>query len=123
MQRISVSVDLGSAAHGAVVAMVGILTAQQLGVDRQLLMTVVTALIAAAALAMGLAFALGSREVIGAILASHYILQSLAEGDVIEVEDRRGRVERIGFVDMLLRDGESSWSIPNVKLLRETVGR
>jgi hypothetical protein len=115
--------QLGSAAHGAVVVMVGVLTAQQLGVDTQLLMTVITALIAAAALAIGLSFALGSREVVGAILASHYIRQSLAEGDVIEIEDRKGRVERIGPVDTLLRDGESSWSVPNVKLLRETIGR
>jgi hypothetical protein len=115
--------QLGSAAHGAVVVMVGVLTAQQLGVDTQLLMTVITALIAAAALAMGLAFALGSREVVGAILASHYIRQSLAEGDVIEVEDRKGRVERIGPVDTLLRGDDSSWSIPNAKLLRETIGR
>ena len=115
--------QLGSAAHGTVVVMVGVLTAQQLGVDTQLLMTVITALIAGAALAMGLAFALGSREVVGAILAGHYIRQSLAEGDVIEVENRKGRLERIGPVDTLLRDGESSWSIPNVKLLRETVSR
>ncbi len=103
--------------------MVGVLTAQQLGVDPQLLMTVITALIAAAALATSLAFALGSREVVGAILASHYIRQSLAEGDVIEVDGRKGQVERIGPVDTLLRDGESSWSIPNAKLLRETIGR
>jgi hypothetical protein len=115
--------QLGSAASGTVVVMVGILTAQQLGVDMQLLMTVITALISAAALAMGLAFALGSREVVGAILASHYIRQSLAEGDVIEVEGRKGRVERIGPVDTVIRDGESSWSIPNSKLLRETIGR
>ena len=47
--------QLGSAAHGAVVVMVGVLTAQQLGVDTRLLMTVITALIAAAALAVGLA--------------------------------------------------------------------
>jgi hypothetical protein len=115
--------QLGSAAHGAVVVMVGVLTAQQLGVDTQLLMTVITAVIAASALAIGLAFALGSREIVGAILAGHYIRQSLAEGDVIEFEDRKGRVERIGPVDTLLRDGESSWSVPNVKLLRETIGR
>jgi small-conductance mechanosensitive channel len=115
--------QLGSAAYGAVVVMVGVLTAQQLGVNTQLLMTVITALIAAAALAMGLAFALGSREVVGAILAGHYVRQSLREGDLIEVENRKGRVERIGPVDTLLRDGESTWSIPNVKLLRETLGR
>jgi hypothetical protein len=42
---------------------------------------------------------------------------------VIEVEDRKGRVERIGPVDTLLRNGEATWSVPNVKLLRETIGR
>jgi hypothetical protein len=102
---------------------VGVLTAQQLGVDTQLLLTVITALIGAAALAMGLAFALGSREVVGAILASHYIRQSLAEGDVIEVGGRKGRVERIGPIGTLIRNGESAWSIPNMTLLREMIGR
>ncbi|MDP3937488.1 MAG: hypothetical protein Q8R92_05050, partial [Deltaproteobacteria bacterium] len=85
--------QLGSAARVISIFIVGILGAEQLGIDTQILVTGVTALLAAFGLGVSLAFALGSREVVRAILAGHYLRQSLAEGERYEVEGRGGVLE------------------------------
>jgi len=114
---------LGAVAHGLVVTLVLIVAAQQLGVDTQILVGPVTAAVAAAGLTAGFAFALGARPVVTHILAGHFLRQSLPRDVPVEVEGRRGMVERVGPTDTLLRDGEEAWSIPNGRLLEQTVGR
>lgn len=114
---------LASVTRGATGLMAAILAVEHLGVNTELLSTLIVAVIAALAFAMGLAFALGARDVVRGILAGHYLRQTLSEGDVVETANRRGRVERIGSVDTLFRDAEGSWSVPNAILLNETLVR
>lgn len=115
--------EVASAAHGTAVLMVALLAVEQLGVDTALLVTLVVVIVAAAAGALGLAFALGARHVVGGVLAGHYLRRSYSEGDHIEVEGRSGVIERVGPTDTLIRDGDSRWSIPNDLLLGSTVRR
>jgi hypothetical protein len=84
---------------------------------------VLTVLIGVTGLTLGLAFALGSRVVIGHILAGHYLRQRVEPDTTIEVRGRRGTVEDVGAVDTRLRDGQKVWSIPNAQLLEEVVER
>ena len=85
-----------------------------------MLMTVV---VGAATLAMGVAFALGARPIVGHILAGHFLRQSIPQGSAVEVAGRRGLVERVGSVDTLVKDDERSWSIPNSALLDQVIDR
>ena len=88
------------------------------------LVQAVTALVAVLGFAVGAAFALGARPIEGHILAGHYLRQSLPPRSVVEVDGRRGRVERVGPVDTLFRDeAERAWSVPNARLLEATIGR
>ncbi len=114
---------LGAAAQVGVVLLVTVLALEQIGIETEILVSLLTALVAASALTVGLSFALGARPVVTHILAGHFLRQSLAAGGSVEVEGRRGVVERVGPVETLLRDERGSWSIPNGRLLETVVGR
>jgi hypothetical protein len=103
--------------------MVAILASEQLGLDTQILVTVVTAIVAAIGVGLALAFALGSREIVHAILAGHYVRQSLEEGQPVEIDGQRGVLEKVGATQTMIRGVESSWSIPNTRLLETTIIR
>lgn len=117
------AVRLGAATQSLVVVVVSVLALQQLGVDTQILTTIIAVGIAAAGVTLGLAFALGARPVVAHILAGHFLRQSLSPGDSVEVAGRRGIVERVGPVETTFRDGERRWSMPNSKLLEEDLVR
>jgi hypothetical protein len=114
---------LGSLAHGTVALVASVVALEQLGVETQIVVTVITAVVGAVGVMVGVAFALGARPVITHILAGHFLRQSFPNGGSIEIDGQRGVVERVGAVDTLLRDEEQSWSVPNGKLLEETVIR
>jgi hypothetical protein len=67
--------------------------------------------------------AFGSRDVVRAILAGHYVRRRLSEGQRMEIDGRSGVLERIGPVDCQFRDGDTTWSVPNARLLEATVVR
>jgi hypothetical protein len=112
---------LGAVARVSIFVLVGVVTVQQLGIDTQILVTVITVMVAALAFGMGLAFALGARNVVGGILAGHYVRQTLAEGTEVEVAGQRGVVEEIGPINTLIREGERACRIPNSRMIEEIV--
>jgi len=114
---------LGSLAEIVVALIVGVVALEQLGIETQMVVTVVTAVVGAVVVTVGVAFALGARPVIAHILAGHFLRQSLPSGGSVEVGGQRGVVERVGAVDTLVRDGEHIWSIPNGRLIEEIVIR
>ena len=108
---------LGSFAHGVITVMVVVLAVEELGVDTRILVAVITGVVSAAALSMGLAFAIGARPLVTHILAGHFLRQQLVPGGSIEVDGRRGQIERVGALETLLRNDDQAWSIPNSMLL------
>lgn len=114
---------LGLLTQIVVVALVLVLAAEQLGLETAILVLPLTVVLAVAGLAVGLAFALGARPVVTHILAGHFLKQSLPRDVPIEVDGRRGLVERVGAVDTLLRSGDERWSVPNAQLLERIVVR
>lgn len=114
---------LGAVANTSIVVMVGVVTMEQLGVETQILITVITVTVAAITAGMGLAFALGSRDVVRSILAGHYLRQSLPVGSPVSAVGDRGVVEKIGPVFTTFRDGDRSWDVPNQRLLDEVISQ
>ena len=114
---------MGSLAEIAVALVVGVVALEQLGIETEMVVTVITAVVGAVVVTTGVAFALGARPVIAHVLAGHFLRQSLPSGLSVEVAGQRGVVERVGAVDTLVRDGERTWSIPNGRLLEEIVIR
>ena len=114
---------LGSFARGSMVIMVAILAIEQLGVNAEILLYAVVTVIGAVSLGLGLAFALGSREVVGAILSGYYIRKSLAAGSRVTIDGRDGTLHRVGPVDTVFDTETGSWSIPNASLLSSIIDR
>ena len=121
--RLSQAPRLGAAAQALVLLVAFVLALEQLGVETRLLVLVITALVATLGLTAGAAFAMGSRPLSGHILAGHFLRQTLPTEGTVSVQGRRGAVERVGAVDTILTDGETSWSVPNAVLIEETVER
>lgn len=119
--NITYAKGLGAVAQTSLVVMVVVVTLEQLGVDTQILITVITVVVAAITAGMGLAFALGSRDIVAAILAGHYLRQTLPEGEVVEVDGRRGTVDQIGPIATSFREGAAKWSVPNRRLMNEVI--
>lgn len=114
---------LGMAANTVVVLVGSVLAIQQLGIETGLFVSVITVLVAALTLTMGIAFALGARPVVTHILAGHFLRQTLTVGQSVEVEGKKGDLEQVGATATVLRDGAASWSIPNARLLDAIVAR
>ncbi len=110
---------LGGVAQGLVAVVVFVLALEQLGVETELLVTLLTAVVAALTVTLGLCFALGARGLVTHILAGHYLRQTLPSGRTIEVQGRTGVVEEVGPVSTLLRVDDRTWSVPNGRLLEE----
>lgn len=114
---------LGALAQGAVSVVVMVVALEQIGIETEVVVTLLTAAVAAFGITGGIAFALGARPVITHILAGHFLRQSLPAGGSVEVDGRRGIVERVGAVDTLLRNEGGAWSVPNARLMEEVVVR
>jgi hypothetical protein len=112
---------MGAVAQTSIVVMVAVVALEQLGVDTQILVTVITVRVAAVTAGMGLAFALGSRDIVSATLAGHCLRQTRPEDEPVEVEGRRGIVEQIGPIATTFRDGEKKWSVPNRRLMDHAI--
>src|SRR5436190_7813097 len=88
-------VPLGPVFQVVVLAIFVITAAAQLTISIALLMVLVAILLAAAAAPFALAFGLGGRDVARSLSAGRYVRAAFDEGQVIRVDDIRGRVERI----------------------------
>lgn len=112
---------LGAATRGVVILVTGVVAVEQLGLKADILVRVITVLVATLGLTMGLAFALGARTLVTHILAGHYLRQTLLSGKSVEVGGRRGVVERVGAVNTVFTEGDRSWTVPNAALLEDVV--
>jgi hypothetical protein len=112
---------LGFLVEAGVAVMVGLIAAEQLGLDARLLVPPLTAAIVVLGLSAGVAFALGARPIVTHILAGHFLRQSLPRDGVLEVAGHRGVIERVGATDTWLRSDQRRIRIPNARLLEETM--
>jgi small-conductance mechanosensitive channel len=114
-------VPVGPVAQGIVLAIFFITAAAQLTISTALLMVLVAILLAALALPFALAFGLGGRDVARSLSAGRYVRAAFDEGQVIRVDDVRGRVERIEPSATVLRTENETIRVPNHVLIQKTV--
>jgi small-conductance mechanosensitive channel len=114
-------VPLGPVFQGVVLAIFVITAAAQLTISTALLMVLVAILLAAAALPFAIAFGLGGRDVARSLSAGRYVRAAFSEGQMIRIDDIRGRVERIEPSATVLRTPTETIRVPNHVLLDRTV--
>lgn len=96
----------------------------QLQIETELLNTVIAIVLVSFGAAAALAMGLGSRELVGQILAGVYLRELYEVGDRIRIDDVEGVIEEIGTVKTsLLDDNGRIISLPNRSLLDKPVSR
>ena len=114
---------LGRIGQGLVIIISISVAIGQLEVKTELLNYVIAIVLITFGLAVALAFGLGSRELVGQILAGIYVRELYEVGQRVRLADIEGQIEEIGTVKTLLLtdDGELA-SVANKVLLEQRVG-
>ena len=112
---------LGRAVNGGIVFVVAIMAITQLGIDTQMIRTVVVISLAGAALGLALSFGLGSREVTRNLMAGFYARKLFRVGAEVEVGGARGTLTAITPTRTLLAHDGETVSVPNQVFLNEVV--
>jgi hypothetical protein len=113
--------SLGGLVSGLLLFVLGIMAVSQLKIDTEIVRVVTIALLAGLALAFGLAFGLGSREVTGNILAGFYARKTFHFGKEIEIRGERGELKTITPTQTLLQQGDRVMAVANSVFLEEVV--
>ena len=107
---------------GAVLTVVSLLAAAQLGLDTNLILIVAAALLATVGLITALALGQGLVPLSGNVAAGRYVQDGVEEGDVISVDGIEGTVEKLGYASITLRaENGDTYQIPNRTLLENVV--
>jgi hypothetical protein len=117
--------QLAAACYWIMALMTFIAAFDQLQIEFRLLNEAILIAFASIALALGLSFGLGGRDVMAGILAGYYVRQRLHSGDHVSVAGFEGRVREVGPVATTIETDEGGLmhrrSIPNTKMLNEAV--
>jgi small-conductance mechanosensitive channel len=93
----------------------------QLQIDTEIIRVVTSAILAGMALAFGLTFGLGSRDVTRNILAGYYARKTFEVGREIEVSGERGELKGITPTQTLIQQGDRVVAVANSVFLDEVV--
>jgi small-conductance mechanosensitive channel len=112
---------LGRATQLFIIALAVLLSMEQLNLETRLLNTIAVIVIGAAALAMALAFGLGSRDLAQSIMAGFHAREAFQPGQRLVIRDHTGQLVRINTAQAVLETEDGYVSLPNTALLEEEV--
>lgn len=113
--------SLGGLVSGLILFVLGIMAVSQLRIDTEIIRVVTAAVLAGLALAFGLTFGLGSRDVTRNILAGFYARKTFVIGREMEVRGERGELKSITPTQTLLQQGDRVVAVANSVFLEEVV--
>jgi hypothetical protein len=109
--------SLGGVVTAVLFFVLGIMAVGQLRIDTEIVRLVTTGLLAGFALAFGLSFGLGSREITRNILAGYYARKTFRMGEELEIGGARGRLSAITPTQTILEDGDGIVAVANSAFL------
>jgi hypothetical protein len=122
---ITYSQQLATGCYYILALMTFIAAFEQLEIKFELLNYAILIAFAAVALALGLSFGLGGRDVMSGILCGYYLRQRFQAGDQVTVAGYEGTVRDVGPVATVIETDEDGLlnrrSIPNHRMLNEAV--
>ncbi|RMH10418.1 MAG: mechanosensitive ion channel family protein [Gammaproteobacteria bacterium] len=116
------AVLLSKVVYGLLVTVALIMAITQLEIDITLLNQIIGIVMISIGVAVALSLGLGTRDISRKIIAGTYSRELYREGDILELNGKKGVVREVGTVktDIVLDNGEIL-SIPNDVLLSQTV--
>ncbi len=122
---VSYSHQLASGCYYILALMTFIAAFEQLQIKFELLNYAILIAFAAVALAFGLSFGLGGRDVMSGILCGYYLRQRFQAGDHVSVAGHEGTVRDVGPVATIIETDDDGLmnrhSIPNHVMLKDAV--
>jgi hypothetical protein len=113
--------SLGGVVSGLLLFVQGIMAISQLQIDTEIIRVVTTAILAGLALAFGLTFGLGSRDMTRNILAGFYARKTFEVGREMEIRGVKGELKSITPTQTLLQQGDQVVAVANSVFLEEVV--
>ncbi|MDE1161053.1 MAG: mechanosensitive ion channel [Acidobacteriaceae bacterium] len=111
------AVVLGKLASSLIVFVVAMMAIAQLKIDTEMVRIVTSFFLGAGALAFGLAFGLGSRDIVQNIMVGFYARKMLAVGKDLEIAGQRGTLTAITATHVILDNEGKNIVIANSNLL------
>ncbi|HTZ59292.1 MAG TPA: hypothetical protein VMB49_14390 [Acidobacteriaceae bacterium] len=108
---------LGRLISGLIIFIVAMMAIGQLKIDTEMIRIVTSFVLGAGALAFGLAFGLGTREIVRNIVAGFYTRKILVMGESTEIAGERGVLTAITATHTILNTGERDLLIANASFL------
>jgi hypothetical protein len=118
---IDIARPLGNLVAAVVLFVCGIIALAQLQIDTEIVRIVTFCMLAGLALAFGLSFGLGTRDVTRSMIAGFYARRLMSPGDVIRVADREGTLHSITPIQTILEQGEDLVAVSNAAYLDSAV--
>ena len=113
--------SLGSIVSGVILFVVGIMAIGQLRIDTDMVRIFTICTLSGLALAFGLSFGLGTRDITRNVMAGFYARKVFGPGDPIEIRGERGVVKAIAATQTLIERNGGLLSIANSVFLDEIV--
>ena len=112
---------LGSLVSGVLMFVLGIMALSQLRIDTEMIRLVSMGAMGGLAIAFGLSFGLGSRDITRNIIAGFYARKTFAIGERIEMRGESGVLESITPTQTLIRQGDRVVAVSNGTFLDDVV--
>jgi uncharacterized membrane protein len=110
---------LARAAEIALLVATGLVAIEQLGIEVSFLKSALLILLAAVVGGSAIAFGLGGRQVVGNVLAQHYVQKTYQVGQTIRFQDVQGRIVRMTDIAVIVESGDGEVVIPAGQLARQ----
>jgi small-conductance mechanosensitive channel len=111
---------LGKLVSGLILFVVTMMAISQLKIDTGMVRIVTSFILGGAALAFGIAFGLGTRDVVRNLVAGFYVRKFLEVGKRLEIAGQRGTLTAIMATHTILREGEQDVSVANTTFLEHS---
>ncbi len=108
---------LGRLVSGLIVFIVAVMALAQLKIDTEMIRLVTTYILAGAALAFGLSFGFGAKDLIRNIIAGHYARKIVELGRNLEIAGQEGTVRAITATHTVLEKGDQNIHVSNTAFL------
>ncbi len=108
---------LGKLISGIIFFVCAMMAIAQLKIDTDIVRLVISFVLGGAALAFGLSFGLGTRDIVRNIAAGFYVRQVLTIGKLTELAGQQGVLSSITATHMVLQSGDRQTALTNATIL------
>jgi small-conductance mechanosensitive channel len=113
------SAAVGQTAQAVVLFVAVVVALEEIGIDAQLLVSLVTVAVGAAFLSAALAFALGAKSTVSNLVSAHYVAQSYRVGQKVRIGDIEGEIQQLSPTAVVMHTSEGRVTVPAARFSEE----